>query len=163
MPFEESIGTFAELRGAGKIRHVGLSNVNVKQIEAARRIVPIQSVQNLLNPFFRGSIRGGRWFRRSVLAHCQRRGLGFLAFSPVGGLLQHKVPEHPVVREIAARHGASPHCVVLAWVLAQGPNVIPIPASRSVDHALDSLAAAELRLGATDLAAIDAAEFPCQP
>ncbi len=159
VPFADTVGALAELRAQGKVRWVGLSNVSVAQIEAARRIVPIQSVQNLLNPFFRGAARG-RWFRRSVVDHCRRSGLGFLAFSPVGGLLQQKIPAQPLLRELAQRRGASPYAVVLAWVRAQAPNVIPIPGARTAAHALDSIGAADLQLTAEEVAAIDRAAFP---
>ncbi len=160
VPFTDSVGALAELRQRGLIRWVGLSNVTVPQIEAARRIVPIQSVQNIVNPFFRMSIRRPRWYRKSLRAHCERHGIGLLAFSPVGGLLAHRIPEHAVVQQVAAQAGASPHAVVLAWVLAQGDNVIPIPAARSTQNALDSIGAAGLRLTAEQLSAIDRATFP---
>lgn len=159
VPFEDSVGALAELRDAGKVRWVGLSNVGVRQIERARKIVPIQTVQNRLNPFFRGALHK-RLFRPSVVGHCAKHGLGFLAYSPVGGGHLHKrLPDHPVLRPIAERHGVSAHAVVLAWVMAQGSTVIPIPASRRVDHALDSLTAMDVRLTADDLAAIDRGEF----
>ncbi|MEM7200462.1 MAG: aldo/keto reductase [Planctomycetota bacterium] len=159
VPFEDSVGAIAELQRAGKVRWVGVSNVTVKQLDAARRIMPVQSVQNLLNPYFRGALRGRLW-RKGLLAHCRKLGVGFLAFSPVGGLLAQKTKDHPVLARIAQEHGCSNYRVVLAWLLAKAPNVIPIPSARSVEHALDSVAAAELRLSAEQLAAIDAAEFP---
>ena len=79
VPFEESVGALAELRQAGKIRWVGLSNVSVDQIRSAETIVPVTSVQNRLNPFFREALTTG------VLSYCTERGLGFLAYSPAGG------------------------------------------------------------------------------
>jgi len=154
VPLAESVGALAELKGEGKVRWVGLSNVSVAQIQAAEAIVSVTTVQNRLNPFFREALTGG------VLAHCADRGIGFLAYSPTGGgRLNRKLPLHPVVQAIATRHRASPHAVVLAWVLAQSPTVIAIPSARIVEHALDSLAAADLTLPAADLAAIDQAEF----
>jgi aryl-alcohol dehydrogenase-like predicted oxidoreductase len=154
VPFADSVGALAELRQAGKIRLVGLSNVNVDQIVEARTIVPVTSVQNRLNPFFRESLVDG------VLRYCSEQGIGFLAYSPTGGgRLNLKLPAHPVLRPIADRLGVSAHAVVLAWVLAQAPVVIAIPSARRVEHALDSIGAAELTLSAGDLAAIDAAEF----
>jgi aryl-alcohol dehydrogenase-like predicted oxidoreductase len=159
VPFADSVGALAELRQAGKIRWVGLSNVDVAQIEVARRIVPVQSVQNLLNPLFRGALRR-RWLRPSVLEHCRKHRIAFIAFSPVGGLLHHRLPRYAVLRAIGERLGASPHAVALAWVLAQGPHVLPIPGARSPAHALDSIAAAELPLTAADCAAIDRAAPP---
>ena len=154
VPLEESVGTLARLLEEGKIRRVGLSNVSVAQIEVADRIVPLATVQNRLNPYFRESVE------RGVVAHCTARRIGFLAYSPVGGgRLNRKLPGHPEVGAIAKRLGASPHAVVLAWVLAQGPQVIPIPSARSPEHARDSASAAGLRLEPDDVAAIDGAVF----
>lgn len=154
VPFAESVGALADLRREGKIRWVGLSNVTVEEIRTASAIVPVTTVQNRLNPFFREALETG------VLAHCAREGIGFLAYSPVGGgRLSLKLPTMDALRPIAEAHGASPHAVVLAWVLAQGPTVILIPGARTVAHALDSVRAASLALTPDELAAIDAAEF----
>lgn len=154
VPFVESIGALAELQRAGKIRWIGLSNVSVADIADASRLVTVVTVQNRLNPFFREAVESG------VVAQCQRLGIGFLAYSPVGGgRLNLKVPAHPVLEPIARRHGVSPHAVVLAWVLAQGTTVIPIPSARTVAHALDSLTAAGVDLSPAERAAIDGAEF----
>ena len=154
VPFGESIGMLAELQQSGKIRWLGLSNVSVDQINAARRHLEVVTVQNRLNPFFREALTEG------VVAHCEHLGIGFLAYSPVGGgRLNKKLPAHPVVTSIAKRHGASPHAVVLAWVLEQASNIIVIPGARTVAHALDSVAAGELRLEPQEMRDLDAAEF----
>ena len=154
VPFAESVGALAELRREGKIRWVGLSNVSVAQIREAAAIVPVTTVQNRLNPFFREALEEG------VVAHCAREGIGFLAYSPVGGgRLNRKLPAMETLWAIARAHGASPHAVVLAWVLAQGPTVIAIPGARTPGHAADSAAAAALSLSPADRATIDAAAF----
>jgi len=154
VPFSESVGAMAELQRQGKVRWIGLSNVSVDQIRQAEAIAPITSVQNRLNPFFREALTGG------VVRYCEGRGIGFLAYSPVGGgRLNLKLPTHPVVGPIARRLGVSPHAVVLAWVLAQSPGILAIPSARTVAHALDGVVAADLTLSADDLAAIDGAEF----
>ena len=154
VPLADSVGELARLREAGKVRWIGLSNVNLPQIREAQGITPITSVQNRLNPFFRESLVGG------VVGYCAAQAIGFLAYSPTGGgRLTKTLPAHPVLVPIARRHGVSAHAVVLAWALAQSPSVIVIPSARTVDHALDSIGAADLVLGADDLAAIDAAEF----
>ena len=154
VPLAESVGAIAELQREGKIRWVGVSNVSVDEIEQARGIVPIQTVQNRLNPFFREALCEG------VVEYCDRNGIGFLAYSPVGGgRLNKKLPDHPVLAPIAARLSVSAHVVTLAWVLAQGSSVIVIPAGRTAEHALDSLRASRLELNPDDLAAIDEAEF----
>lgn len=154
VPFEESVGAMAELQREGKVRWVGLSNVSVEEIGTARAIVQITTVQNRLNPFFRESVSGG------VVRYCAENGIGFLAYSPTGGgRLTLKLPSHPVLAGIATRLGISAHAVVLAWVLAQSPTVLPIPSARRLEHALDSLTAADVTLSSDDLALIDAAEF----
>jgi aryl-alcohol dehydrogenase-like predicted oxidoreductase len=154
VPFEESVGALADLRAEGKITWAGLSNVSVAQIRAAEAIVPVASVQNRLNPFFREALVEG------VVRYCTERGIGFLAYSPTGGgRLNRKLPEHAVLRPMAARLGLSTHALVLAWVLAQGPSVIAIPSARRVAHALDSVGARSVELSREDLSAIDRAQF----
>jgi len=154
VPFGESIGMLAELQQQGKIRWIGLSNVSVDQISAARRHVEVVTVQNRLNPFFREALVDG------VVARGEDLGIGFLAYSPVGGgRLNKKLPTHPLVKQIAARHGVSAHAVVLAWVLEQASNVIVIPGARTVEHARDSWTAGDLRLDAEELRDLDEAEF----
>lgn len=154
VPWDESLGMLAELRSAGKIRWIGLSNVSVDEIAAAQAVVEVVSVQNRLNPFFREAVNDG------VVAHCDSAGLGFLAYSPVGGgRLNKKLPAVAALEPIARRYGASAHAVVLAWVLAQGSSVIVIPAARREEHVRDSQAAAGLELASDELAAIDASEF----
>ncbi len=154
VPLEETAGALADLQAEGKIRWAGLSNVSVEEIERASMIVDVATVQNRLNPFFREAVDTG------VLRHTAARGMGFLAYSPVGGgRLNLKLPDHPVVGRIAREHEVSPHAVVQAWVLGLAPNVIVIPGARSAVHAVDSMRAASLDLSDADREAIDAAEF----
>lgn len=151
---EDSVGALADLRREGKIRLVGLSNVTVGEIKTAEAIVPITSVQNRLNPFFREALDGG------VVRYCAERGIGFLAYSPTGGgRLTKTLPNHPVLKPMAAELGVTAHQLVLAWVLAQGRSVIPIPSARRVEHAQSSARAADLALSAVDLERIARAEF----
>jgi len=152
--FADSVGALADLQREGKVRWLGLSNVSVAEIREAERIATITSVQNRLNPFFREALAEG------VVQYCEDRGIGFLAYSPIGGgRLNRKLPAHPVLRPMATRLGVTPHALVLAWVLARSPAVIVIPSARTVEHALDSITAAELTLSESDLSAITAAEF----
>lgn len=154
VPFADSMGALAELRQGGKIRDVGLSNVSVREIETARAIVPIVSVQNRLNPFFREALTDG------VVDYCGREGIAFLAYSPTGGgRLNRKLRDVRMVYSLADYYGRSPHAVVLAWVLAQGPTVIAIPSARSADNAEDSAESADLELSAADLESLDLADF----
>jgi aryl-alcohol dehydrogenase-like predicted oxidoreductase len=152
VPFETSVTAFAELHRAGKFRHFGLSNVSVKQIEQAQKILPVVSVQNRLNPYFRESI--------PVAKACAERGITFLAYSPVGGgRLAKKLPELDVLIELAQKHDRSVHAIVLAWVRAQAETIVPIPAARRIESAVDSAGAGDLVLDADDLQAIDEADF----
>ena len=154
VPFLESVGALAELRRAGKIRWLGLSNVSVDQIRQAQGVAPIATVQNRLNPFFREAIQDG------VVRYCGEQGIGLLAYSPTGGgRLTRKLPMHPVLSMIARRTGLGAHQLCLAWVLAQGPTVFVIPSARKVEHLLDSTGAADLTLTPADLAAITEAQF----
>jgi aryl-alcohol dehydrogenase-like predicted oxidoreductase len=154
VPFEKSVETFGELQREGKVKYVGLSNVSVKQMDAAARIVTFVSVQNRLNPYFRESLENG------VVYECVQRRITFLAYSPVGGgRLAKKLPKFPVLAEIARNHGASPHAVTLAWMRSKGPVIVPIPGARSADHVIDSAKSAMLALAPEEIAAIDDAEF----
>lgn len=154
VPFVESVGTLFDLMREGKVARVGLSNVGVGEIEAARALGPVTSVQDRLNPFFREALETG------VVAHCAERGIGFLAYSPMGGgRLNLKLPGHPVLQRLSGELGFSAHALVLAWVLAQGRTVIVIPSARTVDHVRDSGTAGRLTLSDADLRAISAAHF----
>jgi aryl-alcohol dehydrogenase-like predicted oxidoreductase len=154
VPFADSVGALARLRAAGKIAHVGLSNVTVDEIREAERIVPIVSVQNRCNPFDR------RAWSEGVIRYCERRGIAFLPYSPVGGGRgKTQVASDPTLVRVGRRHGVSPFQVALAWLLAKSPTMIPIPGASRVASAIDSAAAMKLVLDATDLADLDAA-FP---
>lgn len=150
--FEKSVEAFAELHREGKFRWFGVSNVSVAQLEQAERILRVQSVQNRLNPYFRESV--------GVAQECAKRSVTFLAYSPVGGgRLAKKLPEFEVLQEVARAHEAPVHAVTIAWVRAQAETVVPIPAARTVEHALDSANAAELVLSDEELKRIDETEF----
>ena len=152
VPFEKSVETFAELQRDGKCKSVGLSNVSVEEIDAASRIIEVTSVQNRLNPYFRESL--------DVAEECGRRGIVFLAYSPVGGgRLAKKLPKFELLQRIATAHGCSVHAAVLAWVRAKGPTVIPIPGARTVEHADDSARSVNVRLSEEEIAMIDDTEF----
>ena len=152
VPFEKSVEAFAELQRHGKCRHVGLSNVTVEQIDQASSIVEVQSVQNRLNLYFRESI--------DVAEHSARRNITFLAYSPVGGArLARKIPEFPLLRELAASHGCSPHAVAIAWVRSKATTVVPIPSARTREHAIDSARSIEVTLKPGEIEEIDKSEF----
>ncbi|HYI09223.1 MAG TPA: aldo/keto reductase [Thermoanaerobaculia bacterium] len=152
VPFEKSVEAFAELHREGKFEHFGLSNVSTGQIDTANRILPVVSVQNRLNPYFRESV--------DLAKECAARKITFLAYSPVGGgRLAKKLPSFKLLQDIARAHGASVHAVVIAWVRAQADTVVPIPAARKAEHAVDSAKAADLVLTPDELRKIDETEF----
>ena len=149
VPYAESVGTLAELQREGKIRMAGISNATVAQIDEARGIVDIVSVQNEFSPAFRSSA--------GELEHCHRLGLAFLPWSPLGGISSagDLGDAHRAFAGVAAEHGVSPQRVALAWELAQAPEVIPIPGSTRPETILDSLAAVDLELDDAELAQLD--------
>jgi pyridoxine 4-dehydrogenase len=147
VPYAESIGALKELQDEGKIRHVGVSNVSIEQLETAREIVEVVSVQNRFNLTDRSS--------QDVLRRCEELGIAFFPWAPIaaGELAE---PGGPVDR-IASRHDASPGQVALAWLLARSAAIVPIPGTSSVEHLEENLAAAELRLGDDELADLEGA------
>jgi pyridoxine 4-dehydrogenase len=131
-PLEESVGALKEQRDAGKIRHVGLSQVGIDQIERARAIVPIAAVQNHYSVSERG------W--DDVVDHCAREGIAFVPYFPLKG------SAGPELDEIAERHGATPAQVRLAWLLRRSPITLPIPGTLSIGHLRENLAAPGIEL-----------------
>ena len=141
VPLAESVGTIAELKNEGKIRHVGISNVTEEELREAQRIVPIVSVQNRHNVSDRRS--------QSMIDLCEQEQLVFLPWAPV-----QEAGQHPAVAAAAERHNATQHQVVLAWLLASSPQILPIPGTGSPQHAEENIAAARLQLSADEVAAI---------
>jgi aryl-alcohol dehydrogenase-like predicted oxidoreductase len=133
VPFGESIGALIELQREGKVRHIGLSNVTVQQLREAQRITPIVSVQNRYNHADRES--------DPVLEACEQDQLAFLPWAPIQ---DHE--SNRAVQEVATRHGSTVHQVVLTWLLARSPVMLPIPGTGSVAHLEENIAAAGLRL-----------------
>jgi pyridoxine 4-dehydrogenase len=143
VPYVESIGTLAELQRAGKIRHIGVSNVTVAQLEEARRIVPIVSVQNEYNLGERGS--------EAVLAACERLGIPFIPWYPLDAgrsLKSAKLKERAAVRGVTAAQ------LALAWLMSKSPVMLMIPGTGSVAHLEENVAAAALHISPEDAAAL---------
>jgi aryl-alcohol dehydrogenase-like predicted oxidoreductase len=136
VPFEESVGAIAELRAEGKIRHAGLSNVTAEQVDRAREIVPVVSIQNRYSVAERDS--------DPLVDLCQREGLAFIPWWP---LVAGRIAERggPLERARGA-HGATAAQVALAWLLHRSPAILPIPGTGSVAHLEENVAAAGLRL-----------------
>jgi aryl-alcohol dehydrogenase-like predicted oxidoreductase len=181
VPLEETWGAMAETVAAGKVRHIGLSEVTVAEIRRAQAVHPVTSVQSELSLWTRDALA-------EVLPYCQERGIAFLPFAPLGrGFLTGRfasaadLPRDDFrrglprfqrdalhanqaiagqVRQIAGRAGATPAQVALAWVLAQGRHVVPIPGTKTPRYLEDNAAAADCELSAADLAGLDALPAP---
>jgi aryl-alcohol dehydrogenase-like predicted oxidoreductase len=136
VPAEEQLGTLKDLQAQGKIRHIGLSEVSVRQIQQARKIVPIVSVQNRYSITDRGS--------EDVLEYCEQENLGFIPWFP---LAAGKVSgaDSPI-SQVAARLKATPSQAALAWLLARSSVMLPIPGTSKVEHLEENVAAADLKI-----------------
>ncbi|MEW6689331.1 MAG: aldo/keto reductase [Pseudomonadota bacterium] len=143
VPFADSVGALADAQKAGKIRHIGVSNVTVKQLEQARKICPIVSVQNEYNYGERSS--------EDVLKACERLGIAFLPWYPLGA---GEALKKEKIKAISKKTQASPAQVCLAWLLARSPVMLPIPGTASIAHLQENVAAAKLALSPQDLAAL---------
>lgn len=145
VPIEESVGELARLQGEGKIRHVGVSNVDVEQLRRARTETEIVTVQNRFNLTDRDA--------QPVLEECEREGIGFIPWFPLatGDLAEDDGP----VAEVARRHDATPAQVALAWLLALSPVVLPIPGTSSVEHLEQNVGAASLELDEDDMESLE--------
>jgi pyridoxine 4-dehydrogenase len=135
VPFEESVGTFADLQREGKVRHVGLSNVTVDQLRSAQQIVPIVSVQNRYNFDDRSS--------EDVLDACEAAGIAFLPWAPIGGISPLKNEQ---LQRVAKAHDATVLQIAIAWLLKRSPVMLPIPGTGSIAHFDENLAAASITL-----------------
>ncbi|MDQ4126253.1 MAG: aldo/keto reductase [Actinomycetota bacterium] len=146
VPLEDSIGALKELQDEGKIRHVGVSNFSVAEIERARQIVDVVTVQNLYNLGDRSS--------EDVLEYCEREGIGFIPWYPLGSgdLLSSER-----VSEVASMHRASPAQIALAWLLHKSPVMLPIPGTASIDHFEENLGAGRIELTAEEMSRIEKA------
>lgn len=136
VPFEDSVTALAEMRDDGFVRNVGLSNVSVEQLDRAREIVPIETVQNLYHVGERGS--------QDVLDACERSGIGFIPWFPLGG--GDFGGTKPVLSDIADAHDATIYQIAIAWLLQCSPVMLPIPGTGSVAHLEENVAASAIEL-----------------
>jgi pyridoxine 4-dehydrogenase len=141
VPLEETLSVLSEYQDAGRIRHVGLSQVSVDQIERARTVVPIAAVQNRYNLSERHD--------EDVVDFCQRENIPFVPFFPLRGA------SRAPLDEIASRYDASPQQIMLAWLVKRSPNIAPIPGTLSLEHLKTNLAALDLELSDEDYAKLD--------
>ena len=145
VPMEDQIGALVDLRSAGKIRYIGLSEVSVEQIEAVRRLAPVVSVQNRYNLVDRGA--------EDVLEYCTREDIGFIPWFPLGTGSLVK-PDGPLARA-AERLGTRPSQIALAWLLHKSPVMLPIPGTSSVEHLEENTGAAEITLDERTMKELD--------
>ena len=136
VPLEDSIGALVGLKEEGKIRHIGLSNVIEGQLRFAQTLTPIASIQNRYNTSDRGS--------ESLVDLCMQEGIAFLPWAPIQNL-----DAGPA--RIAQRHGVTPRQIVLAWLLARSPAMLPIPGTGSIGHLEENMAAAAIELSADEV------------
>ena len=141
VPLAESLGALAALKDQGKIRHIGISNVSEAQLRTAQQVTPVVSVQNRYNAADRKS--------GSMVDLCEQEQLAFLPWAPI-----QQADGNPAVTQAAKRHDASPRQIVLAWLLARSPQMLPIPGSGSPEHVQANVAAASIELSADEVAAI---------
>jgi aryl-alcohol dehydrogenase-like predicted oxidoreductase len=146
VPLADQLGAFAELKEQGKVRHVGVSEVSVEELQTAREITEIASVQNLYNLTNRQSA--------DVLDYATAEGIAFIPWFPIatGDLAK---PDSPVAA-VAEELDATPSQVALAWLLQKSPVILPIPGTKSVEHLTENMAAAQLTLSDDDMAKLDA-------
>jgi pyridoxine 4-dehydrogenase len=141
VPLEDSIGALVELKAQGKIRHIGVSNFTEEQLRAAQRLTPIVSLQNRYNVDDRKS--------ESLVDLCELEQLVFLPWAPIQNL-----DGNPAVQAAAQKYGVTAHQIVLAWLLARSPKILPIPGTGSLGHLEENVAAAGLKLTGAEVAAI---------
>ena len=141
VPLADSLGALVELKDEGKIAHIGVSNVSESQLRAAQQITPVVSVQNRYNVADRGS--------ESMVDTSELEQIAFLPWAPI-----QQADGNPAVAGAAKRHGASPRQIVLAWLLARSPQILPIPGTRSPEHAEANVAATSIELSPDEVTAI---------
>src|SRR4051812_2018512 len=140
VPMEDSLGALKEAQAAGKIRHIGLSEVSPEQIARARKVVSIATVQNQYN------VADRKW--DNTLAYCEKEGLGFMPWSPVGG--SHGLNSSALEAAAKAKN-ATVYQLAIAWLLQRSPVMLPIPGTSSVAHLEENMAAAKVKLSAEEM------------
>lgn len=147
VPLEDSIGALVTLKEQGKIRHIGVSNFNEEQLRRAQRLTPIVSIQNRYNVDDRAS--------EGLVDLCEQEQLVFLPWAPIQDLNNNQL-----VQQIAERHDATPRQIVLAWLLARSPSILPIPGTGSVSHLDDNVGAVAIELTSAEVSALTRSSKP---
>ncbi len=145
VPFEDSVRTFFELQQEGKVKHVGLSNVNTEQLRQAMELGTIVSVQNNYSVLNRE--------HEAVLKLCEQNGIAFIPYFPIGGNTGGLSEQ--VLESIASKHGATTRQIGLAWLLQHSPIMLPIPGTGSVEHLEENVKAADITLESDEVTQLD--------
>jgi aryl-alcohol dehydrogenase-like predicted oxidoreductase len=148
VPLADSLGALIDLRAAGKLKLIGLSNVSLEQLRAAEKLTPSASVQNRYNLLERGD--------DAVVDYCHQRNIAYLSYSPLAATPFEReaklaIPTSDAISRIAARHHAKPSQIALAWLLYRAPNIIPIPGTTSSEHLRENYQTLQLRLSEEDV------------
>lgn len=150
VPLSDSIGELLKLKNEGKIQHIGLSNVNIEQIQIALSITQIMSVQNRCNLFNRKSFDSG------VVELCEKNKITFIAHSPVGGHFEHRQrADNILLNKLSEKYHVSTYQIMVAWLLHKNPAIFPIPGASKVSSIEDSLQATKVELSKGDIKLLD--------
>jgi aryl-alcohol dehydrogenase-like predicted oxidoreductase len=142
VPIEESVGALKRLQEEGKIRHIGLSEVNVEQLQRALKVAPIVSVQNQYNVLVRTY--------EDLVDYCTEQGIAFIPWFPLGGLAGGAQEVEAKLAGLSRKYNATPQQLALAWLLKRSPMILPIPGTLSIDHLEQNLRAAAFQLSDED-------------
>lgn len=142
VPIEDSVSALKQLQDEGKIRHIGLSEVSVEQLQRAQKVVPIASVQNEYNVLERK--------HETLVDYCTEQSIAFIPWFPLGGLAGGAEKVNALLAELAAKYEASPQQLALAWLLKRSPMILPIPGTLLIEHMEDNLRAAAINLSDKD-------------
>jgi aryl-alcohol dehydrogenase-like predicted oxidoreductase len=150
VPFADSLGELVRLKDEGKIENIGLSNVTAQHLDEALALTPIAAVQNRCNIFDR------RDFDNGLVRRCAELGVSYVPYSPVGGHFGHRrIADDVTLGRVAEKHGTTPYVIALAWLLAKGEHILPIPGASKVSSITSSLGSTTIALDDADLAALD--------
>jgi pyridoxine 4-dehydrogenase len=153
VPFEDSVGEIAKMQAEGKIRHVGLSNITLDELERAQKIVPIVTVQNRYNLAHRASERMTVSQSEEMIDTCARQGIGFIPWSPLA--MGELARPGSALDHIAKQHHALPSQIAIAWLLQHSTTMLPIPGTSSVKHLEENVTGATIKLSQEEFDAID--------
>ncbi len=146
VPLQASLGALMQLKADGKIKHIGLANVSLQQLELSRTMTTIAAVQNRMNPFCKDDLTNG------MRSYCEAHDILYVPYCPCGGWSDHQsLAANPVLLELERKYNASSYVIMLAWLLSQSDLILPIPGMHAPEQVLDNFKALHLKLAETDL------------